>query len=322
LATLLLLLPAMSGYASSPPTVASPATATPNPVTGTTTALSVLGADQGGEASLTYTWSATGPAPVSFSVNGTNSAQNTTASFQAIGSYTLQVLIQDTAGLTVTSSITVAVNPSVATVAVSPPSATVTSQATQQFTATLLNQFGQPVAQPVVPTGWTDLSSTLLQSVCPPNYFGGQNYPFYTLCSQVIWSWSGGIADTLRNRLIIWGGGHQNYSGNEVFALNLTANPPAFTLLTEPSVFDPNTSVCPNTNASDGTPVSRETYNDLVYLPSIDRMFSFDGGRAPCGTCSGTTWTLDFTVSPPVWRAMDPVNGFNPVAVEMPVRVR
>ena len=41
------------------PTVATPATATPSPVTGTTTVLSVLGADDGGEANLTYTWAAT-----------------------------------------------------------------------------------------------------------------------------------------------------------------------------------------------------------------------------------------------------------------------
>src|SRR5262249_19164618 len=41
---------------SSGPTLASPASATPNPVTGTTTNLGVLGADPAGEATLTYTW--------------------------------------------------------------------------------------------------------------------------------------------------------------------------------------------------------------------------------------------------------------------------
>ena len=104
----------------------------------------------------------------------------------------------------------------------------------------LIDQFGNPVSQPAEPVGWTDLSSTVMQNVCPPNNYGGQNYNFYTLCANVINAWNGGIADTLRNRLIIWGGGHQNYSGNEVFSLNLAANPPAFSLLTEPSVFNPN----------------------------------------------------------------------------------
>src|SRR5213594_3754634 len=53
---------------NAPPTVATPASAAPNPVTATTTNLSVLGADDGGEANLTYTWATTGspPATVSF----------------------------------------------------------------------------------------------------------------------------------------------------------------------------------------------------------------------------------------------------------------
>ena len=76
-------MPLVAANLNQPPTVATPAAATPNPVTGTSTALSVLGADDGGEANLTYTWIATGtpPAPVSFSVNGTNGAKNTTATF-------------------------------------------------------------------------------------------------------------------------------------------------------------------------------------------------------------------------------------------------
>ena len=57
------------------PTVATAASATPSVVTGTTTSLSVLGADvDTGQGSLTYTWATTGtpPAAVSFSANGTN----------------------------------------------------------------------------------------------------------------------------------------------------------------------------------------------------------------------------------------------------------
>ena len=50
------------------PAIATPAAASPNPVTGTSTSLSVLGAYAGGESNLTYTWSTTGtpPAAVSF----------------------------------------------------------------------------------------------------------------------------------------------------------------------------------------------------------------------------------------------------------------
>ena len=62
-----------------PPTVATPARAIPSPVLGTTTNLSVLGADDGEEPNLTYTWSATsvpsGAAAPTFSVNGSNAVR-------------------------------------------------------------------------------------------------------------------------------------------------------------------------------------------------------------------------------------------------------
>ena len=93
------------------PTVAQAATASPSTITGTTTNLSVLGADDGGEANLTYTWSVTskpsGSTTPTFSVNGTNGAKSTTATFVHPGSYTFLVTIRDAQGLTTTSSVTV-----------------------------------------------------------------------------------------------------------------------------------------------------------------------------------------------------------------------
>src|SRR5262249_44143633 len=64
--------------------------------------------------------------------------------------------------------------------------------------------------------GWTQLPNTPLQSVCPPN---DSSYRFNNNCYQVIKAWSGGMADTARNRLIVWGGGHNDYYGNEIYAL-------------------------------------------------------------------------------------------------------
>src|SRR5206468_3332023 len=54
------------------PTIAVAAAASPTPVTtGTTTDLTVLGADDGGETHLTYTWAVTaGPSGTTFSANG------------------------------------------------------------------------------------------------------------------------------------------------------------------------------------------------------------------------------------------------------------
>src|SRR5205823_2184625 len=67
--------------ANAAPTIATPASASPLQVSGATAAVAVLGADDSGEAMLTYTWAATGPALVTFSPNGSNAAKLATAMF-------------------------------------------------------------------------------------------------------------------------------------------------------------------------------------------------------------------------------------------------
>src|SRR5205823_5936379 len=124
--------------------------ASPNPVTGTTTALSVLGADAAGESSLTYTWSvlskpAGAPNPA-FSANGSNAAKNTTTTFFQAGAYAFRVTVTDPAGLTAISSVAVTVNQTVSGVGVTPGTATLPDSAAQQFTATALDQFGNALA--------------------------------------------------------------------------------------------------------------------------------------------------------------------------------
>jgi hypothetical protein len=143
-----------------PPTIAQPASATPNPVAGTTANLSVLGADDDGEASLTYTWQATvaptGASPV-FSVNGANAAKNTVVTFNRAGAYTFVLTVTDPSGLTVTSSVNVTVNQTLTSIVVTPSAVTLVDGARQQFAAQALDQFGQPLAaQPTLT--WSKVS--------------------------------------------------------------------------------------------------------------------------------------------------------------------
>jgi hypothetical protein len=132
------------GSSNQAPTVASAAAANPSSVNATTSALSVLGADDGGEANLTYTWATVGtpPGPVTFSANGTNAAKNTTATFSHAGSYTLGATIRDASGATATSNVSVTVNQTLTSVSVTPATAQVAPSATQQFSATARDQFG------------------------------------------------------------------------------------------------------------------------------------------------------------------------------------
>jgi hypothetical protein len=151
----------------SAPTVATAANATPNPVTGTTAALSVLGADNTGESNLTYTWVQTGiaPAPVVFSANGTNAAKNTTATFTAAGTYNFTVTISNAANDSVTSNVTVQVNQTATSIALTPAAPTVAANSATSFTASELDQFNNPMAaQPTftwsVPSGGGSITSS------------------------------------------------------------------------------------------------------------------------------------------------------------------
>lgn len=129
---------------NAPPTVATAVSANPNPVTpGTTTALTVLGADDNGEAQLTYTWSASGAYPVTFSATGTNGAKSTTATFSGAGTYTLECVIADAGGLTVRSSVSVAVQQALSGLDVTPASANVMTGGSQLFTAAGRDQFNR-----------------------------------------------------------------------------------------------------------------------------------------------------------------------------------
>ena len=127
------------------PGVTQPAAASPSPVIGTTTSLSVLGADAAGESTLTYTWAATtipaGAAAPLFSANGTNAAKDITATFSRAGSYAFQVTITDQGGLSTTSSVTVTVNSVFSTIVVSPATTPVEHGKTEQLTATAKDQF-------------------------------------------------------------------------------------------------------------------------------------------------------------------------------------
>ncbi|MFO0598477.1 MAG: Ig-like domain-containing protein [Myxococcaceae bacterium] len=126
-----------------PPTIAAVASATPSPVTGTTTTLSCLGADDGPESALTYSWSASSGYPLSFSANGTNAAKTTTVTFTGASTYTFECLVTDPGGLQVRSSVVVQVMQTTSGLDITPSSVTLAPAAVQTFQSNLRDQFGR-----------------------------------------------------------------------------------------------------------------------------------------------------------------------------------
>ncbi len=153
--------------ANTPPTITKAATANPAKVTGTTVSLSVLGSDKGGEPSLTYTWSVTshpaGAAAPTFTVNASNAAKNTAATFARAGNYICLVTITDKGGLSATSSVNLVVSQSLTTITVSPGTATVNAGQSQSFAATANDQFGAALAtQPTIT--WSATAGKITQA--------------------------------------------------------------------------------------------------------------------------------------------------------------
>ncbi|MEE9411845.1 MAG: hypothetical protein V3V22_02210 [Methylococcales bacterium] len=159
-------------------------------------------------------------------------------------------------------------------------------------------------AQVAYAGGWEELPDTNLNAQCPENGFNGATftfiagrnpriYDFSNHCLNVTEAWSGGAFDTLRNRLYIWGGGHKNYLGNEIYALDLN-NTPSMVRLTDPATpldYIKNPSELP---PFDGTqPKSRETYDGLVYLPGPDKLWAWSGSLAINGFPDNVTWLFD-----------------------------
>lgn len=100
-----------------------------------------------------------------------------------------------------------------------------------------------------------------------------------------VMAYSGGAYDTHRDYLIVWGGGHTDYAGNEIYGFNV--NSLQWKRITEPTLnvdddsCDVGTDENPGTfEYPDQTPCSVHTYDYIVYVPSIDRFCSL-GGASP-----------------------------------------
>jgi hypothetical protein len=162
----------------------------------------------------------------------------------------------------------------------------------------------RPATIPANLIGWFQVPNSNLRRVCPPNT---SQYEFSGACGTVVSAWNSAIADTKRNRLILWGGGHADYFGNELYTFSLQDL--TMTRLNDPSPIN-TTPACVET-LSDGKPNSRHTYDSLVYIAHADRMFSFGGSLNTCGFFGDVTWTLD--VGTLQWTKMQPRGG-NPRA--------
>ncbi len=128
------------------------------------------------------------------------------------------------------------------------------------------------------PTGtWIKVNqNTFAEVMTPPALIPMYNETSHNSPANILIAWSGFAWDTNRGNLVIFGGGHANYPGNEVYTWNGSS------LLWERSAL-PSQIKLITTNgyeAVDGAlnaPISAHTYDTTTFLPVADRLAVFGG---------------------------------------------
>jgi hypothetical protein len=139
------------------------------------------------------------------------------------------------------------------------------------------------------PGEWFEVPGSKLNAsgVFPPKPTPPGNGP-----GSVMGAWCGAALDTKRNRLVINGGGHGDYAGNEIYIFDLIG-----LKWTRPWGPVPEAGPYPGEKDAyaEGVPTSVHTYDGLIYLPKQDLLWR--GGGSKWGGSGGGTqacWTFDF----------------------------
>lgn len=177
------------------------------------------------------------------------------------------------------------------------------------FSATV---YGGPI-ETLNPGEWYQVPNSHIRSVLP-NPLPPGNGP-----ESIVGAWNGGAYDTKRDRYIVWGGGHNDYGGNEIYTFDI--NTLAWSRTWGPSPNIPPTNGPCNLTYPDGNPVSRHTYDGLEYLPTVDKFWIL-GGSLYCGGggAGGDSWVFDFAVQRwtrmadfPSSAQLEMVSGYDPL---------
>lgn len=94
--------------------------------------------------------------------------------------------------------------------------------------------------------------------------------------SKIIIAWSSFIWDSNRGKLVLYGGGHANYRGNDVYTWNASSR--LWERAALPSAMRQD--VLGNWNAIDGVakaPASAHTYDNSMFFPQLDRVVVLGG---------------------------------------------
>jgi hypothetical protein len=135
---------------------------------------------------------------------------------------------------------------------------------------------------------WVKIPNTKMRSVCTTEA------EFPTVqgvggCNMVMGAWSGGAYAAASKKMWIWGGGHADYWGNELYAFDIESL--QWTRITDPSPV--TTEALSQDPMPNGAPVSRHTYDGLAFIDHVGRLFAYGGSMGGNGYGTQVTWVFD-----------------------------
>ncbi len=145
------------------------------------------------------------------------------------------------------------------------------------FAADLTNILSMIRAAPA--NSWIKMNTNNFQDAWVPSNLQADPGSSYTEPQQIIAAWSSFAWDSNRGNLILFGGGHANYAGDEVYIWNGSTQQWSYACL--PSALDQY-----NEPVDGGlySPQSSHTYDNQLYLPKADRFVTFGGAAFQSGS--------------------------------------
>lgn len=141
--------------------------------------------------------------------------------------------------------------------------------------------------------GWREIPNTKISTVEPCKALGicpAGNFVFVTD------AWNSAAFDSNANRLLIFGGGHSDYYGNEIYSFNVDSL--TLTRVTNPGQPTAPGSGCPDAIAGGLQPNSRHTYDGLTFIDHLNVFLSVSGAPAnQLGCKQDSIWGYDFNLN-------------------------
>lgn len=171
--------------------------------------------------------------------------------------------------------------------------------------------------------GWVQVSTNNFQDAWPTGSdavnISGLNS--YKTPSAIIHAWSSAAWDANSGSLILWGGGHANYAGNEIYVWDGASGD--WTRGSLPSKVNVvNSSAGIYTIPDNSAPMSSHTYENNIFLPVNNMFLAFGGAefnnggitlwQGPSGSVRTGPWLWDPTKADPNLVGGSSGSGFDP----------